>query len=88
MEAQVPSLGWEDPLEEEMATHCSNLALKTPQTEEPGKLKSMGVIKESDMTEGLNNNGNNLTVTRLSPQDTVVFCHFHTYLLLLKELPQ
>ena len=30
MEAQVPSLGWEDPLEEEMATHCSNLAWKTP----------------------------------------------------------
>ena len=40
MEAQVPSLGWEDPLEEEMATHSSNLAWKTPQTEEPGRLQS------------------------------------------------
>ena len=31
----VPSLGWEDPLEEEMATHCSILAWKIPWTEDP-----------------------------------------------------
>ena len=31
-----PSLGWEDPMEEEMATHSSILAWKIPQTEEPG----------------------------------------------------
>ena len=31
-ETQVPSLGWEDPLEEEMATHCSVLAWKIPWT--------------------------------------------------------
>ena len=30
MEAQVPALGREDPLEEEMATHCGNLAWKIP----------------------------------------------------------
>ena len=41
-EIQVQSLGWEDSLEEEMATHSSILALKTPWTEEPGGLQSMG----------------------------------------------
>jgi len=34
----VQSLAWEDPLEEEMATHSSILAWKTPWTEEPGRL--------------------------------------------------
>ena len=38
---QVWSLGWEDPLEEEIATHSSILAWKIPWTEEPGGLKSM-----------------------------------------------
>ena len=38
---QVGSLGQEDPLEEEMTTHCSILAWKIPRTEEPGKLQSM-----------------------------------------------
>ena len=37
-ETQVQSLGWEDPLEEEMATHSSILAWKIPWTEEPGGL--------------------------------------------------
>ena len=41
-ETQVWSLGWEDPLEEEMATHSSILAWKIPWTEEPGGLQSMG----------------------------------------------
>ena len=41
-EARVQSLGWEDPLEKEMATHSSNLAWKIPWTEEPGGLQSMG----------------------------------------------
>ena len=35
----VQSLGWEDPLEEEMAAHSSNLAWKIPWTEEPGGLQ-------------------------------------------------
>ena len=39
---QVQSLGWEDPLEKEMATHCSILAWRIPWTEEPGGLQSMG----------------------------------------------
>ncbi|MFS9598810.1 hypothetical protein, partial [Klebsiella variicola] len=34
-----PSLGWEDPLEKEMATHSSTIAWKIPWTEEPGRLQ-------------------------------------------------
>ena len=40
-ETWVRSLGWEDPLEKEMATHSSILAWKIPQTEEPSGLQSM-----------------------------------------------
>ena len=41
-ETQVRALGWEDPLEKEMAIHSSTIAWKIPWTEEPGRLKSMG----------------------------------------------
>ena len=41
-ETWVLSLGWEDPLEKEMATHSSILAWRIPWTEEPGRLQSMG----------------------------------------------
>ena len=41
-ETWVQSLGWEDPLEEDMATHSSILAGKIPWTEKPGRLQSMG----------------------------------------------
>ena len=41
-ETGVLSLGWEDPLEKEMATHSSILAWIIPWTEEPGGLQSMG----------------------------------------------
>ena len=41
-ETQVRSLGWENPLEEEMATHSSILAWEIPWIEEPGGLLSMG----------------------------------------------
>ena len=40
---EIGSLGWEDPLEEEMATHFSILAWEIPRTEEPGGLQSMGL---------------------------------------------
>ena len=40
-ETQVQSLGWEDLLEKEMATHSSILAWKIPWMEEPGRLQSM-----------------------------------------------
>ena len=42
-ETQVQFLGWEDPLEEEMATHSSILAWRIPWSEEPGGLQSMGL---------------------------------------------
>ena len=41
-EAWVQSLGWEDPLEKETATHTSILAWRIPWTEEPGRLQSRG----------------------------------------------
>ena len=41
-ETQVQFLGWEDPLEKDMATHSSILAWRIPCTEEPGGLQSMG----------------------------------------------
>ena len=49
-ETQVPSLGQEDPLQEEMATDSSIFAGEIPWTEEPGGLQSMG-HKESDTAE-------------------------------------
>ena len=42
-ESQVQSLGWEDPLQEGMATHSSILTWRIPWTEEPGELPSMGL---------------------------------------------
>ena len=42
LEMRVRSLGQEDPMEKEMATHSSILAWRTPWTEEPGGLQSMG----------------------------------------------
>ena len=51
-ESWVRSLGWEDPLEKEMATHSGILAWRIPRTEKPGRLQSTG-RKESDMTEKL-----------------------------------
>ena len=53
VEDQVQSLGWEDPLEKEMATHSSILAWSIPGTEEPGRLQSTG----SDTTERLTHRG-------------------------------
>ena len=42
-ETRVQALGWEYPLEEEMATHSSTIAWKISWTEEPGRLQSMGL---------------------------------------------
>ena len=49
-ETWVRFLGREDPLEKEMATHCSVLAWRIPRTEAPGGLQTWG-HKESDRTE-------------------------------------
>ena len=45
LETQVPSLGHEDPLEKEMATHSNILAWKIPWMEEPDKPQSMGSLR-------------------------------------------
>ena len=50
-ETQVPSLGWEDPLEKEMATHSGILAWRIPGTEEPGGLPCMGSHRVGHTTE-------------------------------------
>ena len=50
-ETWVQSPSWEDPLEEEMATHSSVLAWRIRWTEEPEKLHSTGSQKESDTIE-------------------------------------
>ena len=52
LETQVRSLGWEDPLEEGMATHSSVLAWRIPWTEEPGGLQSLG-SQRADMIQQL-----------------------------------
>ena len=51
-ETWVRSLGWEDPLEKEMATSSSILAWRIPWTEEPGRL--VHGVTESDTTEKVN----------------------------------
>ena len=61
-ETWVGSLGWEDLLEEEMATHASILAWEVPWREEPGGLQSMG-HKGSDTTERLGTG----TYSQISP---------------------
>ena len=43
----IQSLGWEDPLEKEMATHSSILDWEIPWTEEPGGLQSMGWVAKN-----------------------------------------
>ena len=49
-ETLVQSLGWEDPLEKEMATHSSTLAWKIPCTEEPGRLQSKGSQNQTQLS--------------------------------------
>ena len=52
-ETWVRSLGWEDPLEKEMAPHSSTISWKIPWTEEPGRLRGPWGRKELDTTERL-----------------------------------
>ena len=47
-QAWVQTLGWEDPLEEGMATHSTILAWRIPWTEEPGGLQSIGLQRVGD----------------------------------------
>ena len=50
-ETWIRSLGWEDPLEKEMATHSSTLAWKIPRTEEPGRLQSVGSQSQARLSD-------------------------------------
>src|SRR5574340_734619 len=68
-ETPVPSLGWEDPLEEGTATHSSILAWKIPRTEEPVRLQSMGRIKV-----GLNPATRNRSISKDHTQVCVCLC--------------
>ena len=52
-ETRVRSLGQEDPLEKEMATHTRILAWEIPRTEEPGGLQSMGLQKSQKQLSNL-----------------------------------
>ena len=66
-ETWVHFLGWEDPLEEEMATHCSILAWEIPWTEEPGGPQSTGHRRVGQDLATLNDN-NNKASTKLITQ--------------------
>ena len=50
-ETRVPSLGWEDPLEKEMATRSSILAWRIPWTQEPGGLQWMGLQSRTRLSD-------------------------------------
>ena len=82
-EMWVGLLGWEDPLEKEMANHSSILAWKIPWMEEPGRLQSIG-LEELDTTSQLNNN-NHPKIYHLSHFNSV---DLSTFTLLCKQPPR
>ena len=67
-ETRVQFLGWEHPLEKEMATHCSILAWEIPWTEEPGRLQSIGSqrVRQDQVTEHAHTSGNYKSDTMLN----------------------
>ena len=74
-ETRVPSLGWEDPLEKETATHSSVLAWRIPWTGEPGGLQSMGwqrVGHNWATSAWLTDSKNSLPRTMIQPQISVL----------------
>ena len=88
-EIQVRGLGWEDPLEKEMAIHSSTIAWKIPWTEEPGRLQSMGSQRVGhDWATSRSCNCNKDQVVRISDnlaEHSVAFdCHSHP---LMFQLP-
>ena len=66
-ETRVPSLGWEDALENGMATHSSILAWRIPQTEEPGGLQATGSPRVTRLSYE--------HVQRVQGISLFVFCH-------------
>ena len=78
-ETQVRSLSQEDPLEEEMATHSSVFTWRTPWTEEPGEIQSMGVTKSQTRlsTHTCTYDRCSLTLKWPSPQPNKSYCIFN-----------
>ena len=66
-ETRVQFLGWEDPLEKEMATHSSILAWRISWGEEPDGLQTMG-LQESDTTWRLNHHHHHDVSMKIYPQ--------------------
>ena len=83
-EMQFPSLGWEDPLEEEMATHSNILAWEIPWTEEPGGLQSVG-SQRVDMTQRVNNSNECHRVSFVAERILSCSEHTHSMLLLIQQ---
>ena len=83
-ETQVRSLGWEDPLEKEIAAHSSTLAWKIPWTEEPGRLQSMGLQRvRQDWATSLFSFyytfsflGNSSLLNNIYPRSSLTTCDF------------
>ena len=74
----VWSLGWQDPMEKEMATHCSILSWKIPCTQEPGMLQSMGLQRVGRNWESKKQQQNKMKIYSL-------ICIFYIQLYLYKE---
>ena len=72
----VQSLGWEDPLEEEMASHSSILAWRTPWTEEPGGLQSTGSRKRRTGPNTLTHIRAPINWIRAYPNNLIQLGHF------------
>ena len=72
-ETQVPSLGWKDPLEEEMATHSSILAWIILWTEEPGGIQSTGSQRVRHDLTTKHNNKETLQVANCTSLDSVTW---------------
>ena len=65
---RVQSLGWEDPIEQEMATHSNIFAWKIPWAEEPDRLQSMG--SQGDRTECTHTHRKEFRFRELCSQET------------------
>ena len=67
-ETQIQFLGWEDPLEKEMATHSRILAQEILWTEQPGRLQSMGSQRDTTRTQTEKKAGEDFLCYKISDQ--------------------
>ena len=84
-EMQIWSLGWEDPLEEEMVTHSSILAWRIPGTEEPGGLHPMGLQRVEHDWACAHTDTHRHTHTHTHTQITSI-CHVHCLKRVIKSV--